>query len=187
MKRLLLFALTSAVCLAQEQAAKSGQVAESSDGWKWANFAILVIGLGYLCAKYLPPFFRSRTESIQRGIVEAQQMKHDAERRAAEMDARMNALGSEIEKFRTQAHAEMEREGERIREETAVQIGKLERQAEVEIESAGKSARRELRSYASDLALDLAEQRIRARLDASTEAALIDNFLDDLERRESNN
>lgn len=188
MKRILpILLLAGTVCLAQEQAAKSGEVASSFDPWQWANFIILAIGLGYLCMKYLPPFFRSRTESIQKGIVEAQQMKHDAERRAAEMDARMSALGSEVERFRTQAHAEMESEGERIRRETAVQIEKLERQAEQEIESAGKTVRRELRSYAADLALDLAEQRIRARLDASTEAALVDNFMSDLERRESNN
>ena len=79
-----MFALTLS---AQEK--ESG--GELNMGWKWANFAILVIGLGYLIGKNLPPVFRSRTEEIQKGIVEAQAMKRDAEKRAAEMDARLKA------------------------------------------------------------------------------------------------
>ena len=59
--------------------------------------------------------------------------------------------------------AEMQQEGERIRKETTVAIGKLEQQAAFEIESAGKLAQRELKEYAAGLALDLAEQRIHWR------------------------
>jgi F-type H+-transporting ATPase subunit b len=183
MKRLLMLSLfTAAFCFAAEG---SGESAEPSAVWKWANFLILAAGLGYLIAKNLPSFFQSRTSSIQKSIVEAQQAKLDAERRAAEMDARMNALGSEIDRFRSQAAAEMEKEGDRIRQETTEQIRKLERQAELEIESAGKSAQRELRVYAASLAVDLAEQRIRARLDPATDAALIEGFVRDL--KESKN
>jgi F-type H+-transporting ATPase subunit b len=187
MKRLLLLLLLigTTICFAQE----SGGAAESEPSvlWKWANFLILAAGLGYLIAKNLPAFFQSRTASIQKSIVEAQQAKLDAERRASEMDARMNALGAEIERFRTQAQGEMEQEGARIRRETAEQIQKLERQAEIEIESAGKLARRELRAYAAELAVDLAEKRIRARLDAPTESALINGFVQDLKQKESRN
>jgi F0F1-type ATP synthase membrane subunit b/b' len=99
----------------------------------------------------------------------------------------MSALGSDIEEFRARARIEMEQEGERIRQATASQIRKLEQQAELEIEAAGKTARRELRAYAADLALDLAEQRIRARLDPGAEATLVDNFVADLKQRESKN
>jgi len=189
-RTILAFLFVAAVALAQEEAAKGAAPAESSEPgaiWKWLNFAILALGLGYLMAKALPAFFASRTASIQKGIVEAQQLKLDAERRAAEMDAKVHALGSEIEKFRAEAQAEMKQEGDRIRQETAAQIRKLEQQAANEIEAAGKTARRELRAYAADLALDLAEQRIRARLDAGAEAALIDNFVGDLKQQESKN
>jgi F-type H+-transporting ATPase subunit b len=186
MKRLLPLLLFAAmVCLAQE--AGGSVESEPSAAWKWANFLILAAGLGYLMAKNLPAFFQSRSASIQKSIVEAQQAKLDAERRAVDMEARMNALGAEIEKFRAESRAEMEQEGVRIRRETAEQIQKLERQAEIEIESAGKLAKRELRAYAAELAIDLAEKRIRARLDPPTETALIDGFVRDLERKESKN
>lgn len=186
MKRLaaLLF-LASAVCFAQEQG--GGGTGDSLGTWRWVNFGILAIGLAYLLAKNLPPFFRTRTAEIQKDIAEAQQAKHDSEQRAAAIEKRISGLGAEIEAFRVQSREEMEREGERIREETTAQIRKIKEQAQTEIESAGKAALREVRVYAGNLALDLAAQRIRARLDENAEAALFDNFIGDLKRRESTN
>jgi F-type H+-transporting ATPase subunit b len=155
--------------------------------WKWANFVILAAGAGYLLGKHLPAFFKSRTADIQKDIAEAQATKRTAEARAAEMEIRLKSLGADIEKFRSQSKIEMEQEGSRIRQETAHQIEKLQKQAEQEIESAGNLASRELREYAAKLALDLAEQRIRTRLDAPTEAGLVDDFTKDLQHQGSKN
>ncbi len=178
------FLLTSSLCLAQE---KGGEAGDDLNGWRWANFAILAIGLGYLLVKNLPPFFKSRTASIQKEIADSQKLKQESEQRATAILLRVSSLGADIEAFRVQSRAEMEREGERIREEGAAHIRKLNDQAQTEIESAGKTARRELRAYAADLALDLAGQRIRGRLDAGTEAGLVDRFVGDLQRQESKN
>jgi F-type H+-transporting ATPase subunit b len=186
MKRLApLFFVFCAALAAQEQSGAASN--EPSLTWKVVNFVLLAAGLGYLMIKNLPAVFESRTTSIQKGIAESQAMKAAAEKRAAAVDARVSALGAEIEKFRIEAKGEMELEGERIRRETGYAIAKLEQQAQGEIEAAGKSASRELKIYAANLALDLAEQRIRTRVDTGTEAALVDNFVSDLRRQESKN
>lgn len=156
---------------------------EPSIIWKWINFAILAGGLSVIIAKTAPKAFAARTAAIQKDIAEAQQIKREAEARAAQMEARLQALGAEIDAFRKQSAAEMQQEAERIRQETAAQIKKVEQQAALEIESAGKAATRELRQYSADLALRLAEEKVRARLDESTEAALVDSFLKELETR----
>jgi F-type H+-transporting ATPase subunit b len=196
MKRLLLIPVFAmATLLAQEPAehkagestehSTAGQSEEPSEVWKWANFAILAAGLGYVMAKNLPPLFASRAKEIQKSILESQQMKLDAERRAAEMDARLNALGADIERFREQSAIEMQQEGDRIARETAAQIRKIEEHATVEIESAGKTVRRQLKEYAAELALGLAEERLRTRMDSATEAALVNDFVRDLEHQSS--
>jgi F0F1-type ATP synthase membrane subunit b/b' len=133
MKRfLLVLVLAAGASLAQEPTKVESKGHEESApagdpllAWKWANFAILALGLGYLMNKNLPTFFNTRTASIQKGIAEAQQVKRDAEQRAAATDARVSALGADIEKFRTEASAQMQREGERIQQETERQIAKL--------------------------------------------------------------
>ncbi len=184
---MMLLAGSSSVFAQEKEGAKEEVVKDEMMVWKWANFVLLVGVAGYFLNKSLPTFFKSRTGEIQKDITEAQATKQAAEKRAAEMDARLNALGAEIEKFKAQAKIEMEQESARIRQETAHQIEKLQRQAEQEIESAGNLATRELGAYAAKLALDLAEQRIRTRLDAATEAGLVDDFTKDLQQQGSKN
>ena len=196
MKRFLLAAallLGTSRVFAQEKAPESEKPKEEVEVkddllvWKWANFALLAAGAAYLLSKHAPVYFRSRSSEIQKDITEAQATKRDAEKRAAEMDARLATLGADIEKFRAQAKIEMEQEAARIRQDTAHQIEKLQKQAEEQIESAGSLASRDLRAYAAKLSLDLAEQRIRTRLDASTEAGLVDDFTRDLANQGSKN
>lgn len=191
-KRWALLALLTfgSACLMHAQEAAQPAKEEKAEpglGWKWANFVLLLAGLGYLIGKNAPAMFRARTAEIQKDIAEAQAAKKDAESRAAAVDARVQALGAEMERMRAQSKIEMQAEGERIREETARQIARHDAQVAQEIESAGKVARRELKEYAAKLALELAEQRIRARADATTESALVDAFVADLGREESKN
>jgi F-type H+-transporting ATPase subunit b len=189
-KRVLLVSMLSAAALCAQENAPKGAEAPAPENltWKWVNFGLLAFGLGYLMAKSLPPLFRSRTTEIQKDITEAQQTKREAEQRAAAIEKRVSALGAEIEAFRGQARTEMEQEAARIREETARQIEKLKRQAAAEIETAGKNAGRDLKSYAAKLSLELAEQRIRTRLAASDAAnGLVEDFVHDLRTEGSQN
>lgn len=204
LKRLLLLAVFAAgtVVYAQEENPHGGAEATSEEAikeaeehekeearepWKWANFALLAVGLGIMLGKMLPKNFAARTAAIQKDIKEAQALKADAEKRAAAVEARVAALGSDIEKFRLEAAKDMAHEGERIRQETAAHIKRVEEQSALEIESAGKLAKRELKQYSAELALKLAEERVRARMDANAEAGLVDSFVAELGRQGSNN
>ena len=73
-----------------QQGAKHGEAHAEGEApmpneiwWKWANFALLAGGLGYLISKHAGPFFRSRTEEIQKGIQDAAKVRAEAEARAA--------------------------------------------------------------------------------------------------------
>jgi len=193
MKRLIWIAVLGAgLCLGQETTQpKTGESAETSEDplavWKWANFVLLVAGLGYLVSKSVPALFKARTVEIQKGIAEAQQVKQQADKRAADMEVRLAKLGFDIEAFRIKAKAEMEQEGQRIQEQTEIHAKKMEAQAASEIETAAKVARASLKQYAAELSLDLAAQHIRTRMDPATEAGLVDNFVADLKQQGSKN
>ena len=75
----------------------------------------------------------------------------------------------------------MEQEGARIRQETERHLQKLGQQAELEIETAGKLARRQLQAYAARLSLEIAEQRLKEKLTPAVENRLIEEFVSDLE------
>ena len=109
--------------------------------WKWANFAVLAGGLGYLIGKNAGPFFRSRTEEIQKGIRDAAEVRAEAEARAAAIESKIGNLSGEIERIlKATSKAEIAAEGARIQAETQAQIAKIQAQAEMEIASATKQA-----------------------------------------------
>jgi F-type H+-transporting ATPase subunit b len=149
--------------------------------WAWANFAILAGVLGYLIVKKGGPWFQSRSLAIRKGIAEAEEIRRGAEAGGAEVDRRLAGLQTEIDGLRTNAHREQSAEAERIRQQAAADLARIQGHAAREIESAGKTARLELKRYAAQLAVDLAEQKIRRQMTPEVQAALIERFGRDLD------
>ena len=190
MKRLLpalffAFAITvSAQDHAPAEGASSGHATHPGLGkWKWANFAILVVALGYLAGKTAPAFFRGRTEEIQRGIAEAKRLKQEADAQAAQVEKRMARLEQEIEQIRQDSGKEMSKERERILSEAERGMARVQAQAEQEIGAISKQAALELKAYAAQLAIRLAGERIRERMNGDVEAHLVERFILQMDRQ----
>ncbi len=154
---------------------------EPSIVWKWANFVLLAGGLGYLISKKAPPFFEARSQHITRDIAEAQKLHAEAEAKAAEIDRKLAHLDADIAALHTESQAEVAAETERQRQRTTSEIAKIHEHALHEIEAAGKAARADLKRYATGLAIQLAETRIRGRMTAETQDSLVRGFISDLE------
>ena len=167
--------LASALALGAEQKEKAEDESRWTP-WAWANFIILAAGLGYLAGKNAGPFFRSRSASIRKDIEESTRLREDAEAKAGEIEARLATLATEIEKIRSESQGAFSAEGERIRQETERYVARIRQQTEQEIASMTKAASQELRAWAARLSVDLAEERIRARMDAPAQSRLLDAF-----------
>lgn len=169
-----------------QEAATEKHEAEQSDAliwWKWANFLILAGGLGYLIGKNVPPLFRKQSSEITSALAEAAKVKQDAASYSAAIEARLANLKSEIEKLQVTARADMTAESERLRRETEHHLQRIREQAAQEIELLTRSATDELRKYSAELALGLAEERIRSRMNPDTQQNLAESFLHDLRER----
>ena len=182
MRKVLLFLAFAGVALAAEE----GVAGKEKEGdflfEKWVNFAILAGGLGYVAVKAGGPAFRARKMEITERMEEGTQRAEAAAERAAEVDRRMAGLQADIEALRAKARSEMQAEAERISEQTAQTMAKIGHAAEQEIVSLAKAARQEVKAAAAMLALDLARQKVAARMDEPTEAGLVKRFVRDLDR-----
>jgi F-type H+-transporting ATPase subunit b len=177
--RILVIGLTLTACLLA-QGAPEAETGDQWLGWKWANFAILAVGLGYLIRKYAPAFFEQRSREIQQGIAEATKTKLEAEARATAVERRLASLESEIAGMRAAAREEIDAEGGRISRDTVHRLQRIQAQGAQEIELMSRALREDLRKHSAQLALELAEQRIRSRMTKETEDSLADRFLQDL-------
>lgn len=148
--------------------------------WKWANFVILMGVLGYLISKNVGPMLVARSAEIREGLAAGERAKAEADAKSAAVDARLAGLEKTIAGMQAEAREEREREAGRIRKETQNELARLQRHAEMEIESAGKLARLEVQRHAAKLAIDLAEQKLRARMSPETEKTLLDRFVKDI-------
>ncbi len=168
---------------ASERAAEGPAAAEHGglEVWKWANFFVLAGALGYLVAKNAGPYFVARSRQIRKDMLEAEELRKQAEARAADVERRLAGLEAEIAQLRAESQRETQAESDRLSKYTLAEIAKVQAHAQQEIVAAGKAARVELKRHSAKLAVALAEQKIRARMGSATQDVLVRNFVRQLE------
>ena len=186
MRRMILWlvlalALLTAPAGLRAEAKKSEGEESGLKAWEWANFILLAAGLGYVIGKNAGPAFDARGRQIRKAMVEAEEAKNEADARAAAVEKRLANLGDEIAALRAEAQREEETENARYARHTAAEIAKIQAHGEQEIAAAGKAARTELKRYAAEIALGLAEQKLRARMTPETEDHLVRGFVKNLD------
>ncbi|MBZ5532766.1 MAG: ATP synthase F0 subunit B [Acidobacteriia bacterium] len=138
------------------------------------NFAIVVFILAYFAKKKLPGVFKGRTESIQKGMEEAKKSSDEARRRLTEVEERLSRLDVDIAQMRSEAEETGRAEEKRILSEGEAERKRIVEAAQQDITAAAGSARRELKAYATELAVDLAAKKIR--VEKSTDQELVREF-----------
>jgi F-type H+-transporting ATPase subunit b len=153
--------------------------------WKFFNLFILILAALYLHRRFGRPLteaLRVRGERIKRELHKAREEKERAEAKLAEVEMRAQRLDDEIALIREQAKKESEAERERIKLATDVEVRKLRQQAQREIERASKAAILELRRFAAEQSVTLAEEALRREMQNEDDDRLIGASLQQLGR-----
>jgi F-type H+-transporting ATPase subunit b len=124
------------------------------------NFGILALALGAGIKKVLPGLFRSRTASIQKSIEDARKASTEANARLSAIQERLSKLDAEIATIRSTAEEQGRAEEQRLLAATEEEKKKILQSAEQEIAAASASAQRDLKNFAAELAVSLAEKKI---------------------------
>jgi F-type H+-transporting ATPase subunit b len=150
------------------------------EAWKFFNLFVFIGLLFYVLRRPLSESLVARREAIRRELARAQEEKTAALAKLEEVRARLAHLDSEVEAIRAQAQREAAEERERIARATEEEMQKLRDHAQREIEGAGKAARQELRRYAAEQSVRLAEELIRRDMRAEDDARLMGNYVESL-------
>lgn len=184
---ILLFILLS--CILPAAALASAEGGESGWGWwettgRWLNLAVLFGIIYYFSRGIISKFFSDRREGIRTEIEEAEAARRNAEAELAEMKERMARLDEELEELHKQAEETASREREKIEAETAAESEKIISSVKGEVDGLMRAARDELKSYAGELAVNLAAKKIRSEMDEKSRKQVVKRFLDDLSESE---
>jgi F-type H+-transporting ATPase subunit b len=141
------------------------------------NFAIIVLAIGIPLFRMLPKMLRKRSEKVSADIEAARKVTEDANTRLSAIEAKLAGLGEEIRVIRVQVETESRQDMERIHASIAEESARIVAAAEQEIGASAAQARRSLRNFAADLAIDQATKQLV--LTPEADRALIAEFLGD--------
>src|SRR6185436_5886410 len=141
--------------------------------WKFANLAIFIAVMVFLLRRRTSEAFRARRENIKRDLARAREERDAALAKLKEVEDRLAHLDTEVAAIHEQHVQEAAEERERIAKSTEAEIVKLSEQATREIENAGKVAKKELRRFAADQSVRMAEELIRGEMKPEDDARLI--------------
>ncbi len=145
--------------------------------WKVINFGILVVLLYKFGKKPLQTFLKQRTELIEKSIKEAQEAKEAAQKALKEIEDRLKMKDEEIEKIISTAQKAGEHERDRIIEQSNKLKEKILEQAKTNIEYELKHAKDEIRAEAVELAMELAEKKLKEKLTKEEQERLLEESL----------
>jgi F-type H+-transporting ATPase subunit b len=138
------------------------------------NSGVLLLVLAWALVKFLPGMFRNRTEKLGKELSQAHAATEDANRRLAEVEARLSRLDGEIESIRMQAEKDSAEDEKRVQAALESERERIVASAEQEIAAVQAAAQRELKKFAAELAIDHAMRRIQ--LSTESDRALVREF-----------
>jgi F-type H+-transporting ATPase subunit b len=141
------------------------------------NFVIILLAIVIPIVRIVPRTLQHRSKTLSRDIERAREATADANARLSAVEAKLAGLGAEIEKFRAQVEQESREDEKRIKSTLEEETARIVAAAEQEITQAAAQARRGLRGFAADLAIEQAERQLV--LTAETDRALIAEFISD--------
>jgi F-type H+-transporting ATPase subunit b len=138
------------------------------------NSGILILVVVVLLVKVVPGILRKRSATLQKDLQLAHAATEDANRRLAEVEARLSRLDTEIEAIRVQAEKDSVEDEKRIAAALESERERIVASAEQEISAVQAAAQRELKKFAADLAIDQAMRKMQ--LSSETDRALVKDF-----------
>lgn len=144
---------------------------------KTLNFILLFGGLAYLLVKPVRAFLEARRASIGEAIEQAAGSRKEAEERLESIRIRVTGLEKEVQRIQASGEIQGLKEKERISELSGREAQRIRTYSQQELEARVQGARRELREYAAELVISLAQARIQKRLTPDLHARLIDESI----------
>ena len=150
--------------------------------WSIVNFLILVSLLVFMMKKMdIKGYFRKRTELIEQSLKEAREAKELAQKALAEIEERLKVKDKEVADIVTAAQESGEREKIRLVEEGEKLKARILEQTKNNIAFELKTAKEAIKQEAVDIAMELAEKKLKGKLTKEEQMRLLEESISKIE------
>jgi F-type H+-transporting ATPase subunit b len=139
------------------------------------NAAIILLVIIIPIGRRLPKLLRKRSQKLRSDLESARKVTEDANARLGAVEAKLANLGQEIAKFRSEVEQQIAQDEQRGKTALEEESARIVASAEQEISVAAAQAKRVLRHFAADLAIQHATKQLV--LTPEADRALISEFV----------
>ncbi len=145
--------------------------------WKTVNTIILIAILYYFLKKPISKFFSEGMSAIVNRFESAKKEKEEALELLKEAERKSEEARKEAQKILLMAEELAEREKSQIIEEAKATADRIIKTSNEEIEREVQKAKAELKSYAALKAVELAQEKIKQKMDPELNKKLVESNL----------
>lgn len=150
-------------------------VETASEIYQIANFVMIALLIGVPLVRVMPKIFRKRAQTLTHNLQTAREATEQANVRLRAVEEKLAGLGDEIKKLQAQVEQESLEDEKRVKSSLAEESARIVESAEQELNVAVAHARRGLRNFAADLAIEQAARQME--LTPEADRALISDFI----------
>ena len=150
--------------------------------WPALNLLILLAALVYFGRRPIQAFFAARQDRIRDDLDAAASALAQAEARHTEWQRKLTRLDAEMARIREQARERADAERKHILADASATAERIRKDARSAVDQELRRGREELRREAAELALELAAETLRARVNDADRNRLVDDFIETVER-----
>lgn len=148
-----------------------------SVGFHALNLGLLLAVLAWVARRPIADTFRDRALTIRNDLTESARRRDEAHQRHQDLLARLEKIEGEVQKMEQDADADAKREEDNLVARAHQEAARVLEQAERNIRDETTRARTELRKEAVELAVQLAESRLRRDVSTTDHQNLAREFL----------
>ncbi len=145
-----------------------------------ANLIILFLVIWLSAGKMIKGAVANRSQRIKMHLEDSNEMRKKAQQNYDDLSARLSHMEKEVNTLRSEAATSAEKEAVQIAAQTDADVKRIEEAASLTIQNETDKARRALRKEAVDLALKIAEEKLKAEMSAKEQEALAQDFIGSL-------
>lgn len=143
-----------------------------------ANLILLLGVIAYFARKPIAQYFAQRRSGIEGALTSAAEGLHEAEATYAKWQRRLVDLEAELEEIRATSRHRAESERERILDDARKTAERIRRDATAAVDQELRRARETLREEATQLAIEIATERLESEVNEGDRDRLLDEFIE---------
>ena len=141
------------------------------------NFAILVVGLGFLVYKPVLKFIKKRQSDIQESIDKGEQMQADAQSKMEEYQSKLEQADDQARQIKAEKEEEGKTQAQEIIDQAQKEAKSIKEAAREEAEEIKKEALEEAKDQIADAVITIAQDVVGRELSRDDDQRLISQRL----------